>query len=104
MSEERDRSPLDPALRTYLQRPAWDLYFLGNHSLNRDTGFQPVLATFDFKLARFGSNNASGTGRRPVSQQNRWRNQPLGRRPGNPDTPHCQGISRTRLMEHAPNR
>jgi hypothetical protein len=42
--------------------------FPGHHNLNCDTGFQPVLVTFDFHLARFGSNKTSSTGRRPVSQ------------------------------------
>jgi hypothetical protein len=41
---------------------------LAAQSDNCDTGFQPVRAMFDFQLARFGSNNTSSTGRRPVSQ------------------------------------
>jgi hypothetical protein len=42
--------------------------FPGHHNLNCDTGFQPVLVTFDFQLVLFGSNKTSSTGRRPVSQ------------------------------------
>jgi hypothetical protein len=42
--------------------------FPGNRNLNRDTGFQPVLAIINLQSTQFASIIAPRTGRRPVSR------------------------------------
>jgi len=42
--------------------------FPGNRNLNRDTGFQPVLAIINSQSTQFANIDAQRTGRRPVSR------------------------------------